>query len=251
MKRITTFKTKQLADLAGVTVRTLHYYDDLGLLVPALRSDAGYRLYDRDNLLRLQQILVQRALGLSLDEIKRLLDDPGFEHRRALLKQRDALRARAAQTEAMLASVEQALALLDNPDREDLMSYKPLFTEIDAKALEAEAEQRWGKTDAFAESRRRTQNYDKAQMAAIQAEQMALYAELQQLRGQNFAVTSPEVQVVIEKHRLLIDRWFYPCSKEMHRKLGELYIADERFAATIDQAGAGLTPFLSEAISLS
>ena len=100
--------------MAGVSVRTLHHYDSIGLLVPRIRTDAGYRLYTDADLLRLQQILIGRELGLSLEEIRRSLDDPGFDRRIALIDQRARLRERVQQTEAMIRAIDAALAALDD-----------------------------------------------------------------------------------------------------------------------------------------
>ena len=104
--------------MAGVSVRTLHHYDAIGLLVPRIRTDARYRLYTDADLLRLQQILIGRELGLSLEEIGRSLDDPGFDRRIALIDQRERLRERVQQTEAMIRAIDVALAALDDGQRE-------------------------------------------------------------------------------------------------------------------------------------
>src|SRR5690242_1096266 len=102
MARKRLYQVKEVASLSGVSVRALHHYDELGLLVPRERTDAGYRLYDDQDLLRLQQILIGRELGLSLEAIRRSLDEPGFDRKGALLSQRAELEKRAEQTQAML-----------------------------------------------------------------------------------------------------------------------------------------------------
>ena len=102
MARKRYYQVKELAQIAGVSVRTLHHYDEIGLLVPRGRTDAGYRLYDDDDLLRLQQILIGRELGLALEQIRGSLDDPKFDRKRALLEQRGQLAQRARQTDAMV-----------------------------------------------------------------------------------------------------------------------------------------------------
>jgi MerR family transcriptional regulator, thiopeptide resistance regulator len=106
MKQRSTWQIKEAARIAGVSVRALHHYDEIGLLVPKRRSAAGYRLYDRDDLLRLQQILIGRELGLTLREIGRSLDDPGFDLRQALRSQRQQLQGRAERTAAMLRALD-------------------------------------------------------------------------------------------------------------------------------------------------
>lgn len=242
------YRVKQVAQLTGISVRTLHHYDQIGLLVPTQRSGTGYRLYDDRDLLRLQQILIQRELGLPLEEIRRCLDDPAFDRRQALLAQREQLRARAQDTARMLHAVEQALALLEQPKREDTMDPKQLFDGFDPARYEAEAEQRWGNTDAFKESKRRTQGYGPADWQRLGEEQAALYADALALLQAGEPPESERARAVAERHRLSIDRWFYPCSKQMHQGLATLYESDARFAANIDRFGAGLTTFLVAAI---
>ncbi len=245
---IRTYLIKQVAQLTGVSVRTLHHYDDIGLLVPSRRSGKGYRLYDDMDLLRLQQILIQRELGLSLEEIRRCLDDPAFDRRRALEAQRQQLRARAEDNARMLHAVEQALALLEREPKEDEMDRKQLFEGFDPARYEAEAEQRWGHTEAYRESKRRTQSYGPEDWQRMSAEQSALYADALALLQAGEPPEGERARAVAERHRLSIDRWFYACSKERHRGLADLYENDPRFAANIDRHGAGLTTFLVAAI---
>src|SRR5579871_4392515 len=147
MKR-RTYQVKEVAALARVSVRALHHWDEIGLLVPRARTEAGYRLYDDEDLLRLQQILVGRALGLPLEELRRSFDEPGFDRREALRAQRRALEARAADTAAMLRAVDHALAALDAKEG-DTMDAVKLFEGFEHEKHEAEAEQRWGGTAPF------------------------------------------------------------------------------------------------------
>jgi MerR family transcriptional regulator, thiopeptide resistance regulator len=246
------YQVKEVAALSGVSVRTLHHYDSIGLLVPSARSSAGYRLYSAEDLLRLQQILVQRELGLSLEAIRKLLDDPGFDQRAALLEQRRLLLERAEHTQQMIRALDSALSLLDAPkplEGEDAMTdMQDLFDGFDPAAYEQEAKERWGKTEAYRESRRRTQAYTADDWKRYRAENDAVMAAFVSALGQGKAADDPAVLELAEQHRLLIDRWFYPCSHEMHARLADMYEADPRFAENIDKAGAGLTPFLSAAI---
>lgn len=250
MARQRSYLVKEVAQIAGVSVRTLHHYDEVGLLTPRGRSSAGYRLYDDDDLLRLQQILIGRELGLPLEEIRRSLDDPTFDHKRALLGQREQLRQRAKQTDAMLRAVDAALAALETArDREgDTMDLKQIFDGFDPQKYEAEAEQRWGDTDAYAESKKRTKGYSKEDWQRCGAEQGAVYGDAFKALQAGRAPDSAEAMDIAERHRLAIDRWFYPCSYAMHRGLADMYEQDSRFAANIDKYGSGLTPFLSAAI---
>ncbi|HVU52129.1 MAG TPA: MerR family transcriptional regulator [Polyangia bacterium] len=247
MKR-RTYQVKEVAALAGVSVRALHHWDEIGLLVPRARTEAGYRLYDDEDLLRLQQILVGRELGLPLEEIRRSLDDPRFDRRAALRAQRRELETRAAHTAAMIRAVDHALAALD-AEGGGTMDAEKLFEGFDHGRHEAEAERRWGGTPAFEESRRRTRRYTPDDWRRHAAEQAAVYADAAALMKAGAAPGGPPAMDVAERHRLLVDRWFYPCPPAMHAGLADLYEADPRFAASIDAAGgAGLTPFLAAAI---
>jgi DNA-binding transcriptional MerR regulator len=251
MARKRSYQVKVVAQIARVSVRTLHHYDEIGLLVPRGRTDAGYRLYDDDDLLRLQQILIGRELGLPLEEIRRSLDDPKFDRKRALLEQREQLAQRARQTDAMLRAVDAALTLLDTRAAEkqgDTMDLKEIFDGFDPKQYEAEAEQRWGDTAAYKESVKRTRRYGKEDWQHCAAEQSAVYGDAFRLKEAGRAPDAPEAMDVAERHRLAIDRWFYPCSYAMHAGLADMYEQDSRFAENIDKHGAGLTPFLSAAI---
>ena len=242
-----TYRVKDVARIAGVSVRTLHHYDEIGLLVPQTRSGAGYRLYNDDDLFRLQQILLGRELGLSLEEIRRSLDDPRFDRRKALLAQKEQLRKRARQTEAMIRAVEAALMVLD--DRKGgTMDMKEIFDGFDASKYEDEVQERWGNTDAYKESMKRTKRYTKEDWKKIQAEQAAVYTDAVGVMKSGGKPGDQKSMDVAERHRLSIDRWFYPCSHAMHEGLASMYESDSRFAESINKHGAGLTDFLVAAI---
>jgi MerR family transcriptional regulator, thiopeptide resistance regulator len=247
MARPRWYQVKEVAELSGVSVRTLHHYDERGLLVPKRRTSAGYRLYDEQDLLRLQQILLGRELGLSLDAIQRALADPSFDRRAMLVAQRAELVKRAEETAAMLRAVDRALSVLEGGE----MEIKEMFEGFDPARYDAESEQRWGDTEELRESRRRTQRYGREDWRRFFAEQEAIYGGLHAARVAGHPPSAPEVRELVERHRLSIDRWFYPCSHERHEQLADLYEQDPRFAASIDGYGAGLTPFLVAAIRSS
>jgi DNA-binding transcriptional MerR regulator len=242
------FTVGELAKLTGVTVRALHHYDEIGLVRPSERTQAGYRLYTDADVHRLQQVLLFRELGLPLEEIASAIeevtgqDELLRQHRKALAAKRDRL-------DAMLAAVDAALATKGDPMQPD--DVKKMFDGFDHSQYEAEAEQRWGNTEAFKESARRTKNYGPTEWQQIKDDWANIYAEMAALMKANAAITDARVQALVEQHRQHIDRWFYPCSKEMHRNLGAMYVADPRFAENIDKAGAGLAQYLSDAIAAS
>jgi len=239
------YRVKEVAELSGVTVRTLHHYDRIGLLVPSGRTDAGYRLYDEDDLLRLQQILIGRELGLPLEQIQRLMSDPELDRRQTLLAHREQLAARARRTEAMIRSVDAALAALEG---DKSMEAAEIFEGFDPSQYEEEVRQRWGDTDAYKEAARRTGSYSKEDWVRIQAENDDLMRQLAARLTAGASSDDEDVLELAEGLRLHIDRWYYPCSHAMHVQLADMYEADPRFTSGIDRHGAGLTPFVAAAI---
>lgn len=244
MLRMKTLTVKDVSRRTGVSVRALQYWDELGLLSPA-RSDAGYRRYDDAALLRLQQILIRRELGFSLEEIRKSLDDPRFDLEKALKAQRKSLQQRAQDTERLLASIDEAIAALKNTKS----AYDAeLFDGFDPSRYEREAEARWALDPKFAESKRRKAKYSAADWARYKQEQDAVYGELAAAMKAGWKPTTARVKALAEKHRLLIDRWFYACDREHHARLAEPYESDSRFAANIDVYAPGLSSFLCAAI---
>jgi DNA-binding transcriptional MerR regulator len=239
------YQVKELAKLAGVSVRALHHYDSIGLLAPADRTDAGYRLYNGADLLRLQQILINRELGFSLETIRRRLDDPLFDHRQALLRQREELAARAERTRQMIHAVDAALSALQE---ESTMDPKEIFGGFDPTPYEDEVKGRWGDTNAYRESARRTQGYSAEDWARYKSESDAIMKEAAAAMRAGKQPDDVEAVAIAERHRLSIDQWFYPCSPQMHAGLADMYESDGRFAANIDTCGEGLTPWWSAAI---
>jgi DNA-binding transcriptional MerR regulator len=243
-----TYRVKDVSRIAGVSVRTLHHYDAIGLLVPRHRSDGNYRLYTDDDLLRLQQILIGRELGLSLDAIGQSLDDPGFDRRAALVEQRAALEARAHQTAGMIRAVTAALAVIDGGGTGETMDITQIFDGFDPAKYDEEAQARWGGTKAYQESVSRTRRYGEKEWAAIKAEQAGIVSDLVAVMHAGTAPSHPSALAIAERHRLSMDRWFYPCSLSMHRGLADMNEADGRYAATLDKFGKGVTPYLIAAM---
>lgn len=247
MARSRTYRVKEISELTGVSVRALHHYDEIGLLVPRARSSSGYREYDDADLARLQQILIGRELGLALEQIRRTLDDPGFDRERALREQHRALRERLTHTEQMLHAVEAALASITNEGAPE-MNQKALFQGFNPQTHEAETEARWGDTDSYAESKRRTARYSAEDWARFKAEQASIYADLAAALAAGSAPAAEPVLRIVERHRGAIDRWFYPCTEARHAALADMYESDARFRTSIDAHGEGLTDFLVAAI---
>jgi DNA-binding transcriptional MerR regulator len=235
----------EVSKLARVSVRALHHYDEIGLLEPSGRTEAGYRLYTDRDIERLQQVLFFRELGFALEDVARILRDPHFDRRQALVAQRAMLVEKGKRLEAMVSLVDRTL---DSLGKGVVMSTEDMFEGFDHAAYEEETEKRWGKTDAFAESKRRTKGYSKQDWQTIRGEADALTTELTDVFASGALPTDPRALDLVEKHRLHIDRWFYPCSRAMHAQLGEMYVSDPRFAEHYDKRRPGLAQFVCEAM---
>jgi MerR family transcriptional regulator, thiopeptide resistance regulator len=233
----------QVARLAGVSVRTLHHYDEIGLLQPSGRSEAGYRLYEQPDLQRLQQVLFFKELGFPLEEISRIVRDPAFDLRAALLMQRRLLTERATRVQALIGAVDAALDSLEKGTAMTKEEMFEVFGDFDPAKYEDEARQRWGDSEAYKESARRTKRYTKQDWERIKAEGDQIQRDLVAHLEAGHAPTDPAVLEVAERHRAYITRWFYPCSHELHRGLGELYVSDPRFTENIDKLRPGLAAF--------
>jgi len=238
----------EVATRAGISVRTLHHYDEIGLLSPSERSESGYRLYDGSDVARLQQVLFYRELGLPLDEITRVMADPGFDRVGALREQRARLEARAEHVRRMIDAVDDAI---DAAERGTPMSTDQMlgvFGDFDPKQYEEEARERWGHTDAYRESALRTAEYTKDDWERLAAEADDIYRAFVDLQDRGIPPESTEAMEVAERHRAHIGDWFYECTPEIHVGLGEMYVQDPRFTENIDKHGEGLAAYMSEAI---
>lgn len=235
----------EVARSVGVTVRTLHHYDEIGLVVPSERSSAGYRLYTRDDLERLQHVVVYRRLEMPLDEIGDLLKSgDAAEH---LRRQRTAVMARLDDLAELVTAIDNALEKTMNDQEMTHDDMKELFGG-DFYDYEGEAEERWGETDAWKQSQRRTKNYGRAEWEQIKAETDQIQETLTRLMTSGVAYDTVEAMDAVEEHRQQITRWFYDCSPAMHRNLGDLYISDPRFTASYDEHASGLSTWVRDAI---
>ncbi|MEU6481154.1 MerR family transcriptional regulator [Streptomyces sp. NPDC047017] len=243
------YSVGQVAGFAGVTVRTLHHYDDIGLLVPGGRSHAGHRRYSEADLDRLQQILFYRELGFPLDEVAALLDDPEADPRAHLRRQHDLLTARIERLQKMAAAVEHAMEARKMGINLTPEERFEVFGDKDPGQYADEAEQRWGGTAAYAESQRRAARYTKEDWKRIQAEADAWGERYAALVAAGEPPAGPAAMDLAEEHRRHIGTWFFECPYEMHRCLGEMYVSDERFKAFYDSLRPGLAEHLAAAIA--
>ncbi|MDQ1672144.1 MAG: MerR family transcriptional regulator, thiopeptide resistance regulator [Frankiaceae bacterium] len=238
----------QVAEDFGVTVRTLHHYDEIGLVRPSGRSPSGYRLYDEHDLTRLRHVVVYRRLGLALGDIARLLDGAPADVADHLRRQRAAVLSRLDELGELVAAIDRALEAEMTGDQLTPEEQRDLFGDAFDEAYAAEAEQRWGNTDEWRESSRRTATYSKADWAQIKAEAEGVNAAFAAAQAAGEPATSEVAMTAAEQHRQHISRRFYNVSYAMHRSLGDLYVADARFTATYEALAPGLAVYVRDAI---
>lgn len=237
----------QVAARYGITVRSLHHYDAIGLLRPSERSHAGYRLYTSDDLQRLQHVVVYRRLGFALDEVAALLDEPSdvVAH---LKRQRCTVMDRVADLQDMVAAIDLAMeAQMNNRPATD-EEKRAIFGNGFDEEYAVEAEQRWGDTDAWAQSAQRTNSYSKADWEQVKIETDEINARFVSLLQRGEPASGDAAMDVAEAARLQIDQRFYSCSHQMHAGIADLYVTDPRFTKTYEDLATGLAIFVRDAI---
>lgn len=237
----TALKVSEVARLARVSVRTLHHYDEIGLLTPTERTEAGYRLYSTADLERLQEILFYRELGFSLDEIRELMSEPNLDRGEVLRRQRALVGDQIRKLESIAALIDRTI---DEIEGEAKMTTEEMFA-----VFGDEVKQKWGRTDAYAESNRRTKNYSKDDWKRFAADSREINERIAALIDEGVPAGDPRAMDAVEQHRLLIDRWFYPCSREMHAALGRMYVSDPRFTANYEKTRSGMAQYMCDAIA--
>lgn len=240
----------ELADLAGVTVRTLHHYDEIGLLSPSARSPAGYRLYDEADLLRLRQILFYRELDFPLDDIGAIVADKDVDAGAHLRRQHRLLRERIERMCSLVDVIEhemeaQKLGISLTPAEQ----FEVFGAGYRGEEWAAEAEQSWGDTAAWSQSNRRTSAYPKEDWLRIKAEADGIEQRFAELLRSGAPADGAAAIETAREHRQHIARWFYDCPPAMHRSLGEMYVTDARFTAHYDAIEPGLARYVRDAFA--
>lgn len=244
----------ETAAATGVTVRTLHHYDRIGLVTPQARSSAGYRLYSAADLDRLQQVVAYRRLGMGLEDIGAVLEDSGpdgqdtRDTRRVLERQRDLIEERLTELTRLLAAVDTALEADMKGHQLSPDEQKELFGNGFNDDYAEEAQERWGDTEAWAESRRRTKGYGKSEWEQIKADTDRANEQIAAALDAGLPADSEQAMDAAEAARQVIDRWFYPLDGDFHRCLGDMYVQDPRFTKTYDDVRPGLAAYLRDAI---
>lgn len=237
---------QQLASLAGVSVRTLHYYDEIGLLTPDHIKSNGYRYYGEKQLLLLQQILFFKELEFPLDEIKRILKSPHFDMETALQEQKKMLVLKSKRVEKLIQTINKTLRSMKQDEKLQDEELYDAFKDDDVKQYQQEAKDRWGNTDAYKQSMARVGKMTKAQMQKLKEDGKAHT----QMIADNMhkGVEHADVQALIEKSFQGVN-FFYDCSLEMFRNLGKMYVEDPRFTASYEKFAPGLAVFMRDAIA--
>ena len=232
---------KEVSILTGVSVRTLHHYDAIGLLHPTRVTDSGYRLYDDTALRRLNAILLLRELEFPLKEIRQILDSPGFDPIAALEDQIRLLELKREHLDQVIAHARsiQKTGVIE-------LNFKP-YDNSKQERYAAEAKERWGKTDAYKEYESRGKSRKENQFAGDAM--MDIFREMGQIR--DLAPDAPEAQALAAKLQNHITANYYTCTKQILAGLGQMYVADDRFRANIDAAGGeGTAEFAGKVIAI-
>ena len=237
------YSVSQAARLAGVSVRTLRWYDEIGLLKPSEVTPAGYRFYDDEAMAVLQQILFYRELGVPLEQIGRILSAPDHDRAEALRKHRTLLLLKRHRLDDMLRLVDKTIG--------GTMMYdeRPRPTRTDWEAVKAqyaqEAAERWGNTEAFLESREKHKDYTPEQEAAINAEMEEIFTAF----GACGDPAGPEAQALVRRWQDHITQYHYNCTDSILACLGQSYVGDPRFKENLDKYGPGTAQKMSDAIA--
>jgi MerR family transcriptional regulator, multidrug-efflux activator len=245
----TLYKVKEVSELAGVSVRSLHHYDSIGLLVPAESTAAGYRLYTEKDLERLQQILFFKEMDFSLQEINNILSRSDFDRKATLEKHKELLLAKKCRLEDLIITVDKTINSIGGGNK---MADKEMFKGFDMSEIEEhqnkyskEAKEKYG-NETVEKVEKRTSAYTSEDWGNIQAKTEDIYRRVMERM-----VHGPEdlrVQQAVADLRQFITDHYYDCTIDIFRGLGDLYVADRRFTKSIDKHGEGLAAFLSKAM---
>ena len=233
---------KDFAEFTGVSVRTLHYYDEIGLLTPAfVDQSTGYRFYDENSLLRMQEILFYRELEFSLKSIGEILSSPNYDKNKALKEQKHLLTLKKERLERLISAIDGAV------NGENVMK---AFDNSEFEKHKDEVKEKWGKTDAYREHAQRTKNYSKQKWNDLAAGMDHIMAEFALCMRKDETPDSAVAQILVKLLQDHITENYYLCTNEILACLGQMYVADERFKNNIDKHADGTAAFICEAIEV-
>lgn len=244
---MTKYAVKQLSELSGVSVRTLHHYDQIGLLKPESRTEKGYRYYGRNELLKLQQILFYKEMDMSLKEIREIVNNPDFDLKAALESHKEKLRKRSLRMRKLLVTIEKTIIELKNNNQ--MMTDKEIYAGFKPEQIEPirkEVKERWGEEELLAvEERIKAAGKDGWDDIQKKGEEInKLLADLMDLPPAHVNVQ----KAIVMHHKQL--NFFYEVNKERYIGLAEMYVEDERFKSFYDKYRVGMAGFIKEAIEI-
>jgi DNA-binding transcriptional MerR regulator len=238
-------KVKEAADLVGISVRTLHHYDEIGLLVPEKTTESGYRVYSRENLETLQQILFFKELGFSLKKIKEIINSPSYDRKKALEIQHKMLLEKRSRLDKMIRTIEKTIRYSKG---EIKMSDKEKFEGFDFShnPYEKEARELWGDS-AVDQSNAKIAKMSEFDQKELAEKFIAIFKKLAELR--HLPPDSKEAQAAIKEWYALLNQ-IGNYSLEAFKGLGQMYVDDIRFTENIDKFGQGLAKFMRDAMAV-
>ena len=244
------YMINEISKLTGVSIRMLHHYDKIGLLVPSKRNNSNYRVYSEEDVARLYQILLFKELEFSLKDIKSILDDEGFDKEEALRVQKKLILEKKNRLERIIESIDDTINNIGGKtmSKKDFKAFSYDEIRNHQEKYKEETKQKYGKSDAYKESKEKTSKYSKNDWENIIGDAGAIYEELAKLMDRK--PSDDEVQVLVQKWRDYITNNFYNCTIEIFRGLALMYVVDERFTNNIDKYGQGLAQFLSDAMNI-
>lgn len=241
------YTVKKLAELAGISVRTLHYYDEIGLLKPSFVKDNGYRYYAEKELLTLQQILFFRELEFPLEQIVKIMQNPQFDRISALEEQKKLLEIKKKRLEGLLTTIETTITSEKGGENMSAQNLYGNFSKKQMEEYQEEAKKRWGHTDAWKQSQERTKHWKKEDYDRIAKEGAEWTQKMGEMMNSGLTPDSAEIQEMIGKHYEGL-RTFYEPNYEMYKGLGQMYVDDPRFTAFYEKFGKGLAVFMRDAM---
>lgn len=233
----------RVSKLTGVSVRTLHYYNEIKLLNPSEISEAGYRLYDECDLEELQQIMFFRELDFSLEDIQKIVKSPDYDKKEALENQKNLLQIKEKRLKKLISLIDKTL------EGEKTMSFKEFdLSEIERakKEYAAEVKERWGDTKTYAENEQKTKEYGTKQWKLIDEKAAEIF--LWFANNQDKKPNDEEALQAVKRWQEYITEKFYTCTNPILSGLADMYIGDERFKNNIDKYGNGTAQFMHDAI---
>lgn len=241
------YKVHILTKLTGVSARTLHYYDAIGLLKPAQTSKHGYRLYGQNELAKLQQILFFRELEFSLEKIQQIMRSPQYSVLGALYDQQKLLKLKDKHVHTLLTSIQKTITTMENNNPINQDEALSAFNDPDYLKYKNEVQERWGNTDAYKQSQERMKKLSKDDIAKLKADGIRFVKQLAKVFLSGASAASEEMQKLVDEQYNALRFWYEP-NYEMFKGLGDMYVADPRFTKYYDKHAPGLAKFVRDAM---